>query len=267
MKIRNLLPKRPKNANKGTFGTVLNISGSEMYFGAAILSSVSALRVGTGKVILCSVQNVLSSACAFAPEIIPIKQENINIENVNAIILGCGLSTDKDAVNIFEKTISSAKNIPIIIDADGLNILSKKDYELPKNTILTPHPKEMSRLMNVDLEEVLNNPKNILKKCVQKYGATVVLKLHSTLVMSTQTDEIYINKTGNTALSKAGSGDILAGIIGGFLAQGMTCFDAARLGVYLHGLAGELAAKDSSEYSVLASDLLEYIGKAIKKIS
>lgn len=259
----NLLPKRSQNSNKGSFGTVLNVSGSEMYSGAGILSSIAALRVGAGKVVLCSSKNTLSVASNSYPELVLQKRENINFDGVSSIILGCGLSQTNEAKEVFLKTIS--QNLPMIIDADGLNILAEVDYKLDDNVILTPHPKEMSRLMKTSVEDVLNNPENVIKQCVEKYKVIVVLKMHQTLVMD-KNKNLYVNNTGNSALAKAGSGDVLAGLIGGFLAQGMNCFDASKLGVYLHGLAGELASEELTQYSVLAGDLLKYIPYAIKKI-
>jgi NAD(P)H-hydrate epimerase len=263
MKMSSLLPKRCQQSNKGTFGTVLNVSGSLEYSGAALLSSVAALKLGAGKVILCSTDNTLSAASYYAPELVLKKRKDICFENISSIILGCGLSLDNESINIFKKTI--ANEIPKVIDADGLNILSSGSYVLNSNSILTPHPKEMARLMNISVDEVLKNPNTIAKECLDKYQASVVvLKMHETIVVDK--DNEYINKTGNSALAKAGSGDVLAGIIGGLLAQGCTCYDASRLGVYIHGLSGEIASKEMSEYSVLASDLLNYIGYAIKEI-
>lgn len=257
----NLLPKRSQNSNKGTFGTVLNVSGSKMYSGAGILSSVAALKVGAGKVVLCSSENTLSVAANSYPELVLQKKEDINFDGVSSIILGCGLSTTDEAKLIFKKTIS--QNIPMVIDADGLNILAEGEYKLSENVILTPHPKEMSRLMKTSLDDILNTPEKVLEQCVEKYRAVVVLKMHNSLVMD-KNKNLYVNNTGNSALAKAGSGDILAGMIGGFLAQGMNCFDASKLSVYLHGLAGELASEELTEYSVLAVDLLKYIPYAIK---
>lgn len=263
MKMINLLPKRSQNSNKGSFGTVLNVSGSEMYSGAGILSSVAALKVGAGKVILCSTPNTLDVASGSYPELVLQNRQNISFEGVTSVITGCGLSQSDEAKEVFQKTVS--QNLPMVIDADGLNILSNGEYKLSENVILTPHPKEMSRLIGVSLDEVLDNPEKVLEQCVEKYNAVVVLKMHETLVMDIN-KTLYKNTTGNSALAKAGSGDVLAGMMGGFLAQGMNCFECAKLSVYLHGLAGELASEDLTEYSVLAGDLLNYIPYAIKKI-
>ena len=221
------LPVREENSNKGTFGKILNVSGSEYMTGAALLSSVAALRIGAGFVELASHENAL-------------KISNIII-NSTVLLIGCGLSISKETENIFQNTIKLAieMNLPTVIDADGLNILSKTQILLPKNTILTPHPKEASRLLNCELKDVLNNMQQSAQKISKKYNCVTVLKSHKTIVCDNE--KIYINSTGNSALAKAGSGDVLAGMISGLLAQKMNIFDSAVLGVYLHGLAGDLA--------------------------
>lgn len=267
--FKNILPKRPENSHKGTFGHVLNITGSEFYTGAAYFSSVSSLKVGCGLVTLASAATVLRTVAALCPDIIFRPVEKLkSIENFQAVSIGCGLSQNKNAVKIFKKTMTLLKDsdIPVVIDADGLNILSKlKNIKLPKNIILTPHPKELARLMNVKIEEILKNPQVWAKKCSEKYNCTTVLKLHKTIVTD-NFGNIYINHTGNSALAHGGSGDVLCGMISGFIAQGVKTFDACCLAVYLHGLTGELASKDLTEYSVLASDLVNYIPQAIKTI-
>ncbi len=261
------LPQRPENSNKGTFGKILNVSGSEYMTGAAYLSSVSALKVGGGYVELASHENALRVAASHTPEIVLAPTNKIPevINNSTVLLIGCGLSTTDEAVNLFKNTISLAKNLPTVIDADGLNILAKNYVELPPNTILTPHPKEASRLLNCSLEEVLSDMELSAKRICKQYNCIAVLKSHKTIVTS-QDGKIYHNNTGNSALAKAGSGDVLAGMIAGLLAQKMQPFDAAVLGVYLHGLAGDLAKKDLTAYGVLASDTVRYIPYAIMSI-
>lgn len=288
--FKNILPKRPENSHKGTFGHVLNIAGSEFYTGAAYFSSVAPLKVGCGLVTLASAETVLRTVSALCPDIILMPLNKIKEEitgNFQAISIGCGLGTGANSVKFFQKIIKMLiyLPLPVVIDADGLNILSrhceakgvgctfsirtKQSYlhlsQLPQNTILTPHPKELSRLMEVRVDNILQQPEFWVKECAEKYSATVVLKLHKTLVADNK-GHFYENSTGNSALSHGGSGDVLCGMISGFLAQGLNCFEAACLAVYLHGLAGELASKDLTEYSVLASDLLNYIPTAIKTI-
>ena len=263
------LPKRSENSNKGTFGKVLNISGSEYMTGAGFLSSVSALKVGAGYVELASCERALNVVATLAPEVVlaPLSKIPELISNATVLLIGCGLSTSDTAKRIV-KTVLPAQ-IPTVVDADGLNILAESPEILHsakndkiKNLIFTPHPKEASRLLNCELEDVLNDMENSAKKICEKYNCITVLKSHNTIV--SDGNKIYRNTTGNSALAKAGSGDVLAGIIAGLLAQKMTPFDASSLGVYIHGLAGDLAKNDLTAYGVLASDTVRYIPNALK---
>ena len=262
------LPPREENSNKGTFGKILNVSGSEYMTGAAYLSSVSALRTGAGYVELASHKDVLRAVSTLAPEIVlaPIERIPKILESADVLAIGCGLSTSEDAVKLFKNTISQVENIPVVIDADGLNILADNKEILKQvqndKVILTPHPKEASRLLGKTLEEVLNHMEISAKDISKKYSCVTVLKSHKTIV--TDGIVVYHNTTGNSALAKAGSGDVLTGMISGLLAQKMGIFDAACLGVYLHGLSGDLAKNDLTEYGVLASDTIRYIPYALK---
>lgn len=289
--IKKLLPKRPENSHKGTFGHVLNVAGSGFYSGAAYFSSIAPLKVGCGKVTLASEANTLQAVASLTPDVILLPLDKIKKDMINdfqAISIGCGLSREKKAINLFKKVLKLLEDsqTPVVIDADGLNILSlchcetlsiglnnkyppkqsRSHLQLPVNTILTPHPRELSRLIGVKVEEILDNSQHWIKKCCEKYNCTTVLKLHKTLVADNN-GNFYENTTGNSALAKGGSGDVLCGMISGFIAQGLRPFEASCLAVYLHGLAGELASKDLTEYCVLASDLINYIPNAIKKIN
>lgn len=285
--FQNLLPKRPENSHKGIFGSVLNIAGSGYYTGAAYFSSIAALKVGCGKSTLASVETVLSTTSALSPDIIlmPLdetKEKTISpgalkklekvIEDYEAISVGCGISLNKETAIFFERLIKilNKLQIPVVIDASGLTILASrikipKIIQLPLNTVLTPHPKELAKLMGIPVEDILSQPEYWAKKCSIDYACITVLKLHETLVADNK-GNFYVNKTGNSALSHGGSGDVLCGMITGFISQGLKLFDASCLAVYLHGTAAELASKDLSEYCTLASDLLDYIPKAIKSI-
>ena len=266
------LPKREQFSNKGTFGKVLNIAGSEYYTGAAYLSSVSALKVGCGYVALSSSPKVLHNVALRSSDIVylPLEQVKKKVSDYNVVSIGCGLSTELSVSILFKSILEtlSESAAQVIIDADGLNLLSKmKDgVNLPESLIITPHPKEASRLLKVEVEEILDKPMQYAKELSEKYNCTTVLKLHST-VISSKDGDIYINNTGNSALAKAGTGDVLTGMIAGFCAQGMDNFEAAKLAVYLHGKSGEIASSMLSEYSVLASDLLKYIPLAIADFS
>ncbi len=264
-----IMPERKQNSNKGTFGKVLNVAGSENYIGAAYLSTLGALKSGAGYVALASCEKVSESVSILLQEAVLITRKHAlkNINNYTVLLIGCGLGTNKKYVNDFINFIkNNKKDMPTIIDADGLNILSKCTFKnLPQNTIITPHPAEAGRLLNVDTDEILSDLTGYAKKLTEKYNCVTVLKSHRTVVCS-QTGEIYVNEYGNSALAKAGTGDVLAGIIAGLIAQKNDVFEMAKLGVYLHSRAGEIASKELTEYSVLASDILKYLPKAIKEI-
>ena len=262
------MPERAQNSHKGTFGRVLNVSGSDYMTGAAYLSSVSALTVGCGYVFLCSTERVIDAVAAQTQNIVfcPLSDIENQVKSADVVLIGCGLSTSDDAVGIFERTIKNVPDIPVVIDADGLNILAKYEYiRLPEQLILTPHPKEASRLLGVEVNEILSDMEFWAKEISKKYHCVTVLKSHNTIVCS-KDSEIYVNNTGCSALAKAGSGDVLAGMIAGLLAQKCDAFYAAKLGVYLHGLCGDLAKNDLTEYGVLASEQIRFIPCAIKSI-
>ncbi len=262
------MPKREQNSNKGTFGKVLNFAGSKNYIGASYLSTIAPLKVGAGFVALASESDIIHSVSTLLPEAVYLTREEglENMDEFSVILVGCGLGLDKKSFDLFENVIVKIQNkhTPLIVDADGLNILAKNKIELPPNTIITPHPLEASRLLNIDLEDVLSDIESSAKKLSEKYNCTAILKTHRTIVC--QKDKIYKNQHGNSALAKAGSGDVLAGIIAGLVAQKMDLFEAAKLGVYLHSRTGEIASNELTEYSVLASDLPKYIHLAIKEI-
>ena len=172
----------------------------------------------------------------------------------------------KDIIRRLQK-----ETVPVIIDGDGLNLLASI-APLPQPSplgegvrILTPHPMEAARLIGCSLEEVLNNLENTAKQITQKYNCITVLKTHRTIICDKDLT-IHINQHGNSALAKAGTGDVLAGMIAGIIAQGMNSYEACKLGVYLHSRAGEIASQDLTEYSVLASDVIKYLPQAIKEI-
>lgn len=262
------LPKREQKSYKGTFGKVLNVAGSRNYSGAAYFSSISALKIGCGYVTLASVPSVLTRIASMSPDIVcvPVGEIKPQLDKYDVYSLGSGLSQDAGAMLLFKAILNDLKDTEktVIIDAEGLNIISKfPKIKLPKNVILTPHVGEASRLTGQKCDDILRNPRFIAKKISEKYNCITVLKSHKTVVCSKEMD-FYANNTGNSALAKAGTGDVLCGMIAGLAAQKMQPFEAACLAVYLHGLAGELASKDLTEYSVLASDLINYIPYAIK---
>ncbi len=263
------LPERFEISNKASYGRVLNIAGSDYMPGAAYLSSVSALKIGCGYCFLCSTERVINAVAAQTQNVVfvPLKDLENHLNNADVVELGCGLSQDEQAVEIFNRTILNvSKDIPFIVDADGLNILSMNNNNFLKrgfkNVIFTPHPKEASRLLECSLNDVLNNFEDSAIEISKKYNCVTVLKSHRTIVVSPDSKS-YKNTTGNNSMAKAGSGDVLAGMISGLAAQGMDLFEAAFSGVYLHGLCGDFAKEKLTEYSVMAEDLISFIPNAI----
>lgn len=279
---KKLLPQRQQDSHKGTFGKILNISGCANYQGAAYLSSLAPLKVGAGLLTLATIEDVinnLASSCPWATfiKLNDYKKQCISkkafktlshiIGNYSVISIGSGLSNTKQTQK-FVKDVIGYKNkteIKMVIDADAINALANTTQQFAPNTIITPHPLELSRLINVSIEEIQKDRIKYAKYTAEKLNCTVILKGNKT-VICTQESEIFINTSGNSSLAKAGSGDVLTGIISGLLAQGLSTKDASILGVFMHGLCGELASQDLTEYSVLATDQINYIPQAIKQI-
>ena len=262
------MPTREENSNKGTFGKVLNFCGCDNYIGAAYLATISSLKVGAGFSALASTEKVIHSVSTLLPEAVYLSREQglEDMNNYSVVLIGCGLGLKEESKKLLEDVLSSLKaDIPLIIDADGLNLLAKGFSISRKHTIITPHPLEASRLLGVSLNYILENLEDTAKALSVKYNCITVLKTHRTVICNTDL-KIHTNQHGNSALAKAGSGDVLAGIIAGLLAQKVSPFEACKLGVYLHSRAGEIASEELTEYSVLASDLPKYLHKAIKEI-
>lgn len=280
--VSKFLPQRVQISNKGTYGNVLNIAGSMFYPGAAYLSSISALKVGAGASMLATATDVIPIVASNSPDItfldlgqsplgtIPkdgIKYLN-GVANSHAISIGCGLSTlggTKSFIMSFLKNNIDSQT-PIIIDADAINTLAMENKKaFPLNSIITPHPLELSRLLEVDVKEIQSNRVKWAWEASKYFDCIVLLKGHESII-AIPNGKIFINPTGNSALSKAGAGDVLTGMIAGFCAQGTALENAACLAAYLHGLCGEIASRTQGEYSVLASNLPNVIPMAIKEI-
>lgn len=272
--IRSIYTPRNPFAHKGNFGHALIVAGSYGKMGAAVLSATSCLRSGAG-LVTCHIPqcgyNILQTAL---PEAMVITDFNSSfITNVecdlskhNVIGIGPGIGTAKETRTALKKLVQQYKK-PLVIDADGLNCISlEKEIlnSLPPHSILTPHPKEFDRLFGESendferIEKALNNARSL--DCV------IVLKGHHTFI-ATPSGKGYYNNTGNAGMATAGSGDVLTGILTGLLAQGYTSTEAAILGVYLHGLAGDVAAKKLSEEAMIAGDIIENIGEAFLRIA
>lgn len=265
------MPNREPDSNKGTFGKVLNFCGSENYIGAAYLATVSSLKVGAGFSALATTPNVINTVSAMLPEAVYLSREEglTNLKDFSTILIGCGLGLKPASKELFARVIQELpkdtdKNL--VIDADGLNILAMNSYKLPSKTIITPHPMEAARLLGVSLKYVLSNLEDTAKALSTKFACITVLKTHRTIICNKDL-EIHINQHGNSALAKSGTGDVLAGIIAGLLAQKMELYEAAKLGVYIHSRTGEIASEELTEYCVMASDIPKLLHKTIKEIS
>lgn len=278
--IIRLLPKRDKNTHKGDYGRVGIIAGSIGMTGASYLTSMSALRTGTGLVYLYIPKSLNSILEIKTTEVItkPLEDnnkgyfinkslENIDrLDNYNVLAVGPGLGQRKETIEFINKIVKNYEG-KLVLDADGINIVSKKVDILKKRkgiTIITPHPGELSRLIGTNIKEIQKNRIKYAIKVSKEFKVIVVLKGHNTVVA--YNDLLYVNNTGNPGMATAGSGDVLTGIISSFIAQGINEFDACRLGVYLHGLSGDYMKELYGEYGLLASDILEGLPKILKKI-
>ncbi len=268
------LPARPKKSHKGTFGRVLVIGGSVGMSGAAYFSAKSAYRMGTGLVQIVSPEENRIIYQAQLPEALLTLYDEKKpdesaiksaVSRAEAIAVGIGLSTSETARKILKWTLEAA-NAPLVIDADALNILALEPslWDLvPKNSIITPHPAEMSRISWLTVADICADIVPTSAEFAKKHGVICVLKDSNTAV--SDGERVMINQSGNSGLATGGSGDVLSGIIAGLLAQGLTPFDAAALGVYLHGLCGDDAAARLSKYSVMASDIIDSLPNILKE--
>jgi len=269
--VLSILQPRPLNSHKGTFGRLLNISGSSRYRGAAVLSCLGALRSGVGLCVLASVPDVCNAAACQLPEVIfcPLpackgyieaKESFVDLKDeisrASAVLFGCGLGNGQHAVDLLEYLLNNA-DCPVIIDADGLNAMSK-NINLLRNAqvqvILTPHQGEMARLCAVNTDDIARDREGFAARFAENFGVTLVLKGHGTLVAG-KDGKLLLNPTGGPGLAKGGSGDVLAGIISAFAAQGIAPFDACACGVYLHGLAADRTAARRGQYSMLPGEI------------
>ena len=249
--------------------------------GAAALTSLAAMRSGAGLVTVGVPQSLNTALHKKIASIImtwPLqetKQRTLSFSSYsnikkafhkhNTLALGPGLSQNPSTRKLILKLIATAP-VPMVIDADALNALSRDHSPLTRNhtpKVLTPHPGEMSLLTGLKKEFIEQNRSAVAKNFAKKFNCVLLLKGHRTVVASP--GKIYINHTGNPGLATAGSGDVLTGMIAAFLAQGLSAFEAAKWGAYLHGKAGDRAAKKYSRPSLIASDVIEFIPEAMKK--
>jgi len=270
--IRKLLLSRSPFAHKGQMGHALLIAGSYCMAGAAILAARACMRAGVGKVTVNTPRRNIAILQTAVPEAVlqtgneeTIFSEAVDTDDFDALGIGPGLGqSEQTAIALISQLRRT--QCPIVVDADALNILANHRawmQQLPQGIIMTPHPKELDRLEghSADSYERLNKARNL----AQRIKGYIVLKGRYTAICLPN-GHILFNPTGNAGMATAGSGDVLTGIITGLLARGYKQQEACMVGVYLHGLAGDLAAAELGEESVVASDLVSYMGRAFKRL-
>lgn len=276
--VRARVPERKEDAHKGTFGHVFVIAGSRGFAGAAILSCKAALRSGVGLTTTGAPSPLIDVIAGAIPESMtfhmPFTEEHTIAaraakpalefaESKSAVALGPGLSRHAETVKFVHAFVSLCP-VPTIVDADGLNCISEntdvlRDAKAP--VIVTPHPGEMARLIQGTTKDVQGDREGTASEFAVKYGCVTVLKGHHTIV-ATPDNRVWVNPTGGPELATGGTGDVLTGLIGGLLAQGMDAADAAIAAVYVHGLAGEFAADSKTTRAVIATDLIDALPAA-----
>lgn len=279
--VKKAVFSRPDNANKGTLGSLLCICGCYSMAGAAIMAGKAALRCGLGLLKTALPKSIypIAAGAIFESVFFPLEEttagkiskSNIEFllyeaEKSSAVLIGCGLSVCDDTEALVNSFIEHCTK-PLVLDADALNCVANNPDILKKAKapiIITPHPGEMARLVRSTPKAVNENRAEIASCFAKEYGVVTVLKGKGTIIASPD-GKIMINQTGNSGMATGGSGDVLAGMTGSLLAQGANPFDAAAAAVYLHGLAGDIAAEKLGKISMLPTDLINEIPQAYKR--
>jgi NAD(P)H-hydrate epimerase len=284
--VRQLLPARRPDSHKGTYGKVLVIAGSVGMAGAAALCAGAALRGGSGLVRVAVPHELFTPVHVSVPEATCVDRDTLvssskaldTLAGYDAIAIGPGLGTSENSVNLVTEVLRSYKG-SLVIDADALNIISGAPKILDfadasaVRRVITPHPGEAGLLLGITAADVNADRSGAALALAERYGAVTLLKGHGTIVavpQSASEPSLYVNPTGNPGMATAGSGDVLTGLILSLLGQRLSAIpnstgaDAALAGAYLHGLAGDIAAKDKGYYGLIASDIKDAIPYAIE---
>ncbi len=275
---REHIPRRPQQANKGSFGRAILAVGSPKYRGAAHLSLEAALRSGVGYVGYLGDGDLSSELRAKFPEAIYYEKEayyggvssfSAIFETYSSILTGCGSDISEEYSRVLEALITT-DGASLTLDADAINTIarySSRDLlsRARRTVILTPHPLEFSRISGLSVEEIAADRVGVARRFAEKHGVILLLKGHGTVITDGET--VYINSSGSTALAKAGSGDVLAGLIAGLLAYSASPLETVALAAYLHGRAGDTLSESLSEYGVTPSDLPRQIAREIADLT
>lgn len=270
--VLRLMGKRKTDSHKGTYGRVLVIGGESGMCGAPYLSALGAYRAGAGLVEIYTdaenrmpVQSLIPEAvvtCANFADV-DLRKLDTSLKRASVVCIGMGLGTSHGAKKILEYTLSNCK-CPLVIDADALNLIAKWGYDIPEGAVITPHPAELSRLTKKSVASLKDDLIKTTLDFAEENKCILLAKDSRTVISDGKT--VYVNSSGSPALSKGGSGDVLSGVIGALLARGLSPLDAAALGAYVHGKAGEFAAEDIrlGEEGVMARDIANYVSYAIE---
>ncbi|MHB8154673.1 MAG: NAD(P)H-hydrate dehydratase [Candidatus Omnitrophota bacterium] len=281
MRLPTQLLRRKADSHKGDYGSILILAGSSRFSGAALLCAESTLRAGAGGVTVgvpasinqAIIKNKTSEVMTLPlPEtrtgklsLTAFSKIKLALKKATVLVIGPGLDKDKSTYALVRKIVKTT-TLPIVIDADALNALNHHLGVLKQHQgkiILTPHAKEMAGLFGIDIAFIKKNRKLVAKKYAKDYNTVIILKGDQSIVTDGKS-KFYINKTGNPGMATAGSGDVLSGIIGAFLAQELDTFSAAKYATHIHGLAGDIAAEDKTQIGLIASDIISRIPDALK---
>ena len=285
--MKGLFQRLPDRTNKGDMGRLLVVCGSydacgTSMCGAAYFSASAAYRTGAGIVEIFTPRENYTALATLVPEAVFSlygydedseavgKRLSEAISRSDAVVIGCGLGKHQTSRTLVKRTLYEIDR-PLLIDADGLNIISEDealwtllDQKQRKQVLITPHPGEMSRLCGKSIQQILSDTSGTAKDFSEEYGIVCLLKDHRTAISDGEI--VILNQSGNAGMASAGMGDLLAGIIGALMAREDDVFECAKVGAHIHGLAGDLAAEKIGEYSVTASAVLSEIPAAVREI-
>lgn len=275
------IPSRREDSHKGDYGRVFVLAGSKGMTGAAYLASQGALYSGSGLVTNGIPESLNPIMETKLTEVMTLPLEETDDQSLSlkakpnilgfakkcdVVAIGPGLGSDGSTKMLVAELLAEIEQ-PVVLDADGINALEGDMEVLRKRgfrTVITPHPGELARLMRKDVEEIQSNRSDMARSVAEVTGAVVVLKGHRTVVANPE-GKLYVNETGNSGMASGGTGDILTGMIASFIGQGIDDYSSAVCAVYIHGMAGDIAAEEVGQFSMTASDILDFLPEAFDK--
>jgi NAD(P)H-hydrate epimerase len=275
------IPVRREDSHKGDYGRIFIIAGSPGMTGAAFLASQGAIRSGSGLVTsgipesLNPIMEIKLTECMTLP-LVETQNNTLGMaarkdilafaEKCDSVAIGPGLGSDSETRSLVRELVQEIES-PVVLDADGINALEGDLEPIRKRQarlVISPHPGELARLIGKDIDEIQSMREDIAKSVAEVNGTVVCLKGHRTVVADPE-GNVYVNETGNSGMATGGTGDVLTGMIASFIGQGLDDYSAAVVAVYLHGLAGDIAAEKKGQFNMIATDILEYLPEAFKR--